>query len=117
MATVIGQGDSLVGQGESLDGSIYLGRRGTHFIFRLTLQGKPIVAYYPAWLVDRRGPHPIDCTTVAHGDERMPPSVPVSEGHAALGELGKDGFAREREKKGPVALTANEIFADRTIAG
>lgn len=60
--------------------AVYLGRRGTHFVFRLTLQGKPIVAYYPAWLVDRRGPHPIDCTTVALNDERMPPSVPVSEG-------------------------------------
>ena len=44
-----------MGQGKSLDGSIYLGRRGTHFIFRLTLQGKPIVAYYPAWLVTGGG--------------------------------------------------------------
>lgn len=45
--------------------AVYLGRRGTHFVFRLTLQGKPVVAYYPPWLVDPDGPHPIDCTTVA----------------------------------------------------
>lgn len=59
--------------------AVYLGRRGTHYAFRITLQGKPIVAYYPAWLVDRRGPYPIDCTTVALGDEGAPTPVSVGE--------------------------------------
>lgn len=30
--------------------AIYLGRRGSHYAFRITLQGKPIVANFPAWM-------------------------------------------------------------------
>jgi hypothetical protein len=96
--------------------AVYLGRRGTHFVFRLTLQGKPVIAYYPAWLVDRWGPHPIDCTAVAHGDERVSSPVPVSERVAAFGEFGEHSVARESEKQGSVTLPANEILGDGTIA-
>lgn len=66
--------------------AVYLGHRGTYFVFRLMLQGKPIIGYYPAWLVDRWGPHPINSAAVAHGDERVPSPVLVGERVVAFGE-------------------------------
>ena len=79
------------------------------------LQGKPITAYYPVNLVERWRPDPIDCTTVACGDERVSPSVPISEGESALGKFVKNGITREREKKGPETLTTNKVFPDGAV--
>jgi hypothetical protein len=70
----------------------YLCRAGSHLVVRLMLQGKPIVAYYPVSLVERWRPDPIDCTTVAFGDERMSPSMPISERASALGKFVKNGI-------------------------
>jgi hypothetical protein len=96
--------------------AIFLHRTKSHSVFRITLFDQPIKVYYPASLVDRWGPHPIDSAAVACGDEGAPTPVSVSEVPSALCKLGDDGLTREREEQGPMAPTADEILIDGTVA-
>lgn len=82
--------------------AIFLHRTKSHLVFQITLFDQPVKAHYPASLVDRWGPHPVDCPAVAKGDEWVP--APVWGG---LRNLDDDGLTREREEQGSVAPTAD----------